>query len=242
VEAADVLVGLAANVALADVASYDLVLATLYDSLGQASKSETLVEAAIQKTPAQPAPYLQQARALAQKNDVQRAVALLDRGIAAGAPKEPLLLTRAEIQNAAGQSDAGLATYRELLRFNPNSMIAANELANRLADQKPLDKDALRQARDLLQKNAALKNQVVLDTLAWSDYRLGEIEDAKKLLNLVNAGQSPIAQLRFHYGAVLIASGDRAKGQDIVRTTLNDNYPGRDEAEEMLKISPVKAP
>jgi hypothetical protein len=118
--------------------------------------------------------------------------------------------------------------------------VAANELANRLADQKPLDKDGLRQARDLLQQNAVNKNLVVLDTLAWSSYRLGDIDTAKKLLTQVNAGQSTIAQLRFHYGAVLIASGDPVKGQDIIRTTLNDNYPGRDEAEEMLKI--VKAP
>jgi hypothetical protein len=83
---------------------------------------------------------------------------------------------------------------------------------------------------------------VVLDTLAWSSYRLGDIDSAKKLLALANAGQSTIAQLRFHYGAVLIASGDRVKGQDIIRTTLNDNYPGRDEAYEMLNISLGKAP
>jgi predicted Zn-dependent protease len=241
-QAVDFLTGFATKVAPANLASYDLMMATLYNNLGQAATSQSLVEAAIQKAPADPAAYLQQARALAAKKDIAKSLAMLDRGIAAGAPKEPLMLARAEIQNAAGQGDAGLATYRELLRSNPNSIVGANELANRLADQKPLDKDALRQARDLLQKNANLRNQVVLDTLAWSNYRLGEVEDAKKLLSLANAGQSPISQLRFHYGAVLIASGDRAKGQDIIRTTLNDNYPGRDEAEEMLKINPVKAP
>jgi hypothetical protein len=41
-------------------------------------------------------------------------------------------------------------------------------------------------------------------------------------------------QLRYHYGAVLIALGDRAKGQKIIKDTLNDAYPGRNEAEKLL--------
>jgi hypothetical protein len=42
-----------------------------------------------------------------------------------------------------------------------------------------LDKVALRQARDKLQGNALFKNPAILDTLAWSDYRLGDFEKAK---------------------------------------------------------------
>jgi predicted Zn-dependent protease len=241
-QALDVLAGLASKVAPGDVASYDLALAMLYDNLGQAAKSQALLEAAIQKAPADPAPYLQQAKALAQRNDVPSAMAFLARGLAAGVPKEPLLLMRAEIQKAAGLIDQEIGSYREMLKINPKSAVAANELVNRLADLKPLDKAGLREARDLLQQNAVIKNLVVLDTLAWSSYRLGDIDSAKKLLTLANADKSAIAQLRFHYGAVLIAAGDPVKGQEIIRTTLNDNYPGRDEAGEILKVASVKAP
>jgi hypothetical protein len=41
-------------------------------------------------------------------------------------------------------------------------------------------------------------------------------------------------QLRFHYGAVVMALGDRASGQKIIKETLNDTYPGRSEAEKLL--------
>jgi predicted Zn-dependent protease len=231
----DTLAGLAANVAPADVASYDLVLAALYDSVGQADKTQALVEAAIQKAPAAPAPYLQQAAAFARKKEVAKAVAILDRGIAVGAPKESLLLARAGIQNSDGQIDSAIATYRDLLRVNPKSVIGANELTNLLADQTPLDKEALRQARDLLQKNALFKNPAILDTLAWSGYRLGDFGKAKELLDLANADQSSNPQLRFHYGAVLIALGEQATGQKIIKNTLDDAYPGRNEAEKILK-------
>jgi tetratricopeptide (TPR) repeat protein len=230
----DTLSHFAKNVAPADRAPYDLILASLYESLGQEDKNKELVEAAIQIAPAEPAPYLQQAAAYARKKETAKALAILDRGITAGAPKELLLLERAKVQNSDGQIDSMIATYRDLLRINPKSAIGANELANLLADQRPLDKDALRQARDLLQKNALFKNQAILDTLAWSDYRLGEFEKAKELLNLANADHFSNPQMRFHYGAVLIASGEQTKGREIIKNTLSDAYSGRDEAEKIL--------
>jgi tetratricopeptide (TPR) repeat protein len=224
----------AKNVPPADLAAYDLALAALYESLGKLDKTQALVETAIQIAPTVPAPYLQQAGQLARKKDFAKALAVLDRGIAAGAPKEMLLLARAEIQKSDGQTDRVIDTYRSVLSTNPKSVIAANELAAMLADQKPLDKVALREARDLLLENAVVKNQAILDTLAWSDYRLGDFKMAKDLLDLANADQSSNPQLRFHFGAVLIALGENAKGQGIIKSTLNDAYPGRSEAEKLL--------
>jgi tetratricopeptide (TPR) repeat protein len=230
----DTLSRLATRVAPADRASYDLMLANLYDSLGQVDKSQALVETALQRAPAAPAPYLQQAAAFARKGEIAKASAVLDRGIAAGVPKEPLLLIRAEIQISDAQIDNAITTYRELLRIDPKSPIGANELANLLADRKPVDKDALRQARDQLQKNALFKTPAILDTLAWLDYRLGDLDKAKQRLELANAEQSSNPQMRFHYGSVLIALGEVAKGQKIIKDTLIDTYPGRSEAEKML--------
>jgi predicted Zn-dependent protease len=224
----------AKNVAPADLAAYDLAVAALYDSLGKLDKAQVLVESAIQIAPAAPAPYLQHAGQLARKKDLAQALAVLDRGIAAGAPKEMLLLAGAEIQKSNGQTGRVIDTYRSVLSTNPKSVIAANELAAVLADQTPLDKVALREARDLLRKNAVVKNQAILDTLAWSDYRLGDFKMAKDLLDLAKADQSSNPQLRFHFGAALIALGENAKGQGIIKSTLNDAYPGRSEAEKLL--------
>jgi tetratricopeptide (TPR) repeat protein len=230
----DTLSRLSKNVAPADLASYDLTLASLYDSLGQVDKAQALIEAAIQQAPSSPAPYLQQAGTLARKKEIAKATAVLDRGIAAGAPKENLLLARAEIQRSDGQINQTIETFRDVLHSNPKSVIGANELANLLANQMPLDKNALLQARDLLQKNAFVRNPAILDTFAWSDYRLGDFKKAKELLALANADQSRKPELRFHYGAVLIALGETAKGRGIIESTLTEVYPGRSEAQKLL--------
>lgn len=139
----DILTKLASKVAPADLLSYDLILATLHDNFGQSDKAHALVEAAIQISPSEPSPYLQQASAFVRKKEEAKALAILDRGIAAGAPKELLLLARAEIQKSDQQVDNAILTYRDILRFDPKSTIATNELTNLLADQKPLDKNAL---------------------------------------------------------------------------------------------------
>jgi tetratricopeptide (TPR) repeat protein len=221
------------NVAPADRASFDLILANLADSSGQVDYASALIESVIQDEPSSSTPYFQQAAALVRRKEVAKALAALDRGIAAGAQPEQLLLARAEIQGRDGNIDGSIVAYREVLRVNPKSAIAANELANLLADQTPPDPVALRQTRDLLQKNAIVKNQAILDTLGWSDYRLGEFEKAKALLDLAGAELSSNPLLRFHYGAVLIALSDM-KGKKIIKDTLNDSYPGRNEAEKMI--------
>jgi len=231
----DTLEQLAATVAPDDFSSYELILATLYESLGQVEKTSALIEAAIETAPLESAPYIQQAAAFARKKQIDQAFASLDRGIAAGAQKEPLLFARAEIQKSAEQVDNALATYLELLRINPKSALAANEFANLLADLRPFDQATLRQARDTLQRNALVKTQAILDTLAWLEYRLGEYKKARELLQDANVDQSSNPQLRFHYGAVLLALGENIKGHDIIKSTLNVNYPGRQEADSLLE-------
>ncbi|KJC36487.1 tetratricopeptide repeat protein [Bradyrhizobium sp. LTSP857] len=225
---------IASNISPTDVAAYDMTLASLYDSIDQADKANALLESAMRATPKDAAPYLQQAARYAQRKQIEQALTSLDRGIEAGAPKEPLLLGRADVQKSNGQIDGMIASYRDVLSSNPESIIGANELANLLADQIPLDKNALRQARDILQVNATFKNQAILDTLAWSAYRLGEFDKARELMNLANPDRLLTPQMRFHLGAILIATGERAKGRGIIKDTLNDVYAGRTEAEKIL--------
>lgn len=234
-QAVDHLSSLSASVVPTDRSTYDLVLASLYDRLDQVDKARAAIDAVIQRSVDLPAPYLQQAAAFARRKQTAEALAFLDRGMAAGASKVPLLLAREGILSGEGRIDDAVLTCRELLRQDPKSAVAANELGNLLADQRPGDKMALQEARELVQRNAIFKNPAILDTLAWLNYRLGDLQQAKSLLKEANADQSSNPQIRFHYGAVLVALGESAEGQRIVKTTLNDVFPGRSEAEKLVR-------
>jgi tetratricopeptide (TPR) repeat protein len=233
-QAIELLASFSDKVGEADQGAYDLIFASLYERLGRFDKADAAINSAIQKLPGSPAPYLQRALILAQRQHITDAVAFLDQGIAAGIPAELLLLSRASIQSADGRIDDAISTYRQILKLSPKSPIAANELASLLSDYRPFDQQALRDARDLLWTNAVFKTPAILDTLAWIEYRLGDFQAARKLLVKANADTSPLSELRYHYGATLIALGDRSKGKTIIGATLGEHYRGRDDAEKLL--------
>lgn len=215
-------------------AALHLLLGTLHAALGQDDKASDADQAAIRAAPTAVDGYVQKAAFLAQIKHVEEAVVTIDTGIAAGAPREPLLLAKAAIQTGAADPDAAIATYRAILAGNPSSVVAANNLASLLADRKPIDRGTLTLARDALVKLVRPDDAAIADTVAWADYRLGDFASAKTLLVQAGADHSTEAQVRFHYGAVLIASGEKDSGRNMIRTVLDRNFPGRPEAQELV--------
>jgi tetratricopeptide (TPR) repeat protein len=217
-----------------DAAAADLALSVVYRSSGDAAKADSTRAAAIEAAPKQPAVYLDQAAALRQAQPAA-AIAVLNQGVSAGAPAEPLLMARAAIEDASGDKDAAIASYRDVLKANPRAIVAANNYASLVADAKPHDKALLADAREPIRGFAGSSNPEVLDTLAWIDYRLGDFQSAKDLLTKAKADTSTNPQLRFHYGAVLIALGDKDAGRTALKGALGQaGFPGQAEAEHLL--------
>lgn len=232
-QAVDTITALAAQKTGADAAAADLILAVLFHNLHQTDKAEAAMAAAKTADPTQPAPYLDAASADSSAQP-DKAVATLNEGIKAGAPAGPLLMARAAIEERTGQKDAAIATYKAALKADPHSVIAANNYASLVADAKPTDKPLLEDARQPIERFADGSNPAILDTLAWLDYRLGDFQSAKALLVKAKADASPNPQLRFHYGAVLIALGDKDVGRSMLKSALNEAFPGHAEAEQLL--------
>lgn len=233
--AAAYLTGLVAHAATPnDTAAAQIAMAALFQASGDADKATAARQAAIQAAPQQPAVYLDAAAALRHSRP-DAAVATLNQGLSAGATAEPLLMARAAIEDERGNKDAAIATYRDVLKANPRAVVAANNYASLVADAKPQDKAMLTDARGPIQRFAGSSNPAILDTLAWLDYRLGDYQNARALLLKAKADTSQNPQLRFHYGAVLMALGDKDAGRTAVKGALGQSaFPGQAEAERLL--------
>lgn len=216
-----------------DAAVANVILAALDRADGKPDAAIAALNIAMTAAPKLPAPYLELAGLQRDANPAD-ALATLQKGVTAGAPAEPLLLAQAAIQDRAGNKDGALASYRAALQANPRSLVAANNYASLVADIRPTDKAALTEARTPIQRFAEAGNPALLDTLAWLDYRLGDFQSAKDLLVRAKAETSPNPQLRYHYGAVLIALGDKDGGRKVIRSALAKPFPGRDDAERLL--------
>jgi len=77
----------------------------------------------------------------------------------------------------------------------------------------------------------------VLDTLGWIYFRLGDARQARGLIEQALAAAPDAGVLNFHLGAVLLMQGQKDEAREKLKKALQEeaDFPGRSEAEKMLK-------
>ncbi len=161
---------------------------------------------------------------------------ILQRGLQVNPKNEELRLLYASHLGDRGQFDQAMAEYETILKQNPRQLMAANNLASILADQKgdakSLDR-ALTLSRDFEQR---APNPFFLDTLGWVHLKMGHQDDALRVIQraVAEAPQHPI--LNYHLGVAHFKAGHRLEAQAHLKKALNTKqpFPGMDEAKAIL--------
>ncbi len=127
--------------------------------------------------------------------------------------------------------------YRKALELEPNAKDARNNLASLLADQGKHLEEAERLARALAQEEPA--NNDYRDTLAWVLVKRGRLDEALTTLKDLVSRQPENGPIRFHYGAALLASGqkDRARNEFEAARQLPMDPATRKALEESLSAT-----
>ena len=128
-----------------------------------------------------------------------------------------LISARAFEQN--GDFDAAISQYESILDKQPTNLIAANNLASLLLDQKS-DQSSLKKAQLFA---AVLRKSPVpqfKDTLGWANYRQGDFRNAVSLGEAAAAALPDQAVVRYHLGMSLIAVGQPAKASEQLKKAL----------------------
>jgi predicted Zn-dependent protease len=122
------------------------------------------------------------------------------------------------IQDEMGLKTDALASYRKALAKAPGNVLVLNNLAFLLAETGGDQNEALRLATAALQK--APDNPSMLDTLAWSHTKRGDTASALPLFSRLVSRYPDAAAFRYHYGAALLKSGDRAAAKKQLEAAL----------------------
>jgi tetratricopeptide (TPR) repeat protein len=145
-------------------------------------------------------------------DDPDRAMAILEAGLAQYPDSLDLRMSRVFAYERRGDSDAAIRDLRQLLRERPGDATVQNALGYTLADRdRNLDEAYALIAAALAQTP---DNAAVLDSMGWVLFRQGRLPEALEYLKRAN-DLGDDAEIDLHLGEVQWALGDR----DAARAT-----------------------
>jgi Tfp pilus assembly protein PilF len=166
----------------------------------------------------------------------EQAVLILQSGLQANPESEELHMLLASAQSNQGLIDAAIVSYETTLRLNPRNVLAANNLAILLVDHKG-DQHSLQKAFALSSDfEKGSPHPLFLDTLAWVRLKMGQQQDALRLMKDAVAKLPDAAALNYHLGMAYYQSGKITEARVYLSRAVkhSEMFHGRQEAEHLL--------
>ncbi len=191
---------------------------------------------AVRLNPKWMTPWLNWTTLLLSEKKPEMAAQIVEDGLKANPESEELYMLLASARSEQGQIDSAMAAYDTVLHLNPRNVLAANNLAVLLVDRKG-DPSSLQKAFALsrdFEKDAP--HPLFIDTLAWVRFKMGQQEEAIRLMKYAVAKSPELSVLNYHLGIAFFQSGKRAEARTYLSKALKgtDAFDGRQEAEQAL--------
>jgi tetratricopeptide (TPR) repeat protein len=171
--------------------------------------------------------------AYAAKGDREAAMTSLEQA-RAGNPADPSVwLSMAKVLDASGRRQKARECYEQVLKLDPENVMALNELAYLLAESDSDLDLALTYAQRAKQKLPLVDE--FSDTLGWIYLKKRLSKSAIAIFEPLTVKDPGRATYRYHLGAALLAVGERARAQKELELALRSN-PSREEAGKIREL------
>ncbi|MBV6287513.1 tetratricopeptide repeat protein [Pseudomonas aegrilactucae] len=156
--------------------------------------------------------YLIEAETLGNNGKDTQALQLLQRAIKQYPDDLSLLYTRAMLAEKRDDLAQMEKDLRSIIQREPENAMALNALGYTLADRTTRYAEAKGLIEKALQINP--EDPAVLDSLGWVNYRLGNLDEAERLLRQA-LERFPDHEVAAHLGEVLWANGKRREARQV---------------------------
>ena len=131
------------------------------------------------------------------------------------------------------QDSKAISQYQELIKLNPQNVLALNNLASLYQREK--DGRALATAEQALA--LAPENPGIQDTLGWILVEQGQLSRALELLNEAVSKASSVAIIRYHLAVALARAGQKVNARKELEAAISAGlaFPELADAKAMLK-------
>ena len=156
--------------------------------------------------------FLAEVQLLRDAKQYQPAYDMLAKASAAAPDDGDLLYDQAMVAEKLNRMDEMERLLRRLIELKPENQNAYNALGYSLADRKV----RLEEARTLIRKAVQLapEDPFIADSLGWGEYRLGNMEEASRILEAAYK-RRPDPEIGAHLGEVLWAAGKRDRAVEV---------------------------
>ena len=139
----------------------------------------------------------------------------------------------AEVYGSNNQVDKVMLQCREILKLEPDNIVALNNLAWYLLESDP--KESMQYAERAVA--LAPDSSAVLDTLALAQLENKKLDEARKTIDRALNISPKSADIRFHEAKIRAAEGDSSGAIVAITSLLNrdEDFSQRDEAEAFLE-------
>ncbi len=216
------------------------VLATLLQSriLVSQDKQEQAIkklQQLLEKSPS-PSVYRELAGLYQKIGDDQAAERVFQQALQQYPGDAGLLLAKASFLERQHRIAEAIAVYQKILMAQPNNKIALNNYAFLLLESD--EQNNIEKAAKLMEKFKQSNQPYFSDTYAWSLFKSGDAEGARKTLEKLVLMAPEVPVFRYHLAQVYLLQGDKSKAVGELREALNssDQHPfqQKKEAERLL--------
>lgn len=213
-----------------------ILLADLSFRLGKRAEAEAALRGAIETSPDLDLAYLKLGDLYGKGDHLDQAADAYREGLKRLPRHAGLWLSLGMAEDSLNRYDAARDAYEAVLRLQPRNLVAANNLAALIADAWPQDRQLLERARRLSESFRNRDDAILLDTLGWVQFRLGNSDDAVPLLERAVALLPKHPQIRYHLGMAYRAKGDAVRARSELKFAVEANtlFRGSTEAERIL--------
>ena len=203
---------------------------------GDQAGAESRFTEATRIKPDWPMPWLHLATLKLSQKKVDQSRELLEKGVQQNPKSQELRMLLATSFSEAGNVDRAIQEYDALLLLAPRALVAANNLASLLVDQKGDQKSlerALLLTRDF---ETSAPNPYLLDTLGWVHLKLGHRDEALRFIQQAAAKAPDHPALNYHLGIAYFKAGQVAEAKTHLQKAVASQkiFQGLEDAKSVL--------
>jgi pentatricopeptide repeat protein len=176
-------------------------------------------KAAIAKQPKDPNGYSALSDLYVREKDYNSAVEVIQAGLREQPGNLNFRFTSAGLQLLKGDQAGAITQYESILKDQPNSVLAINNLVSLLLDGRS-DKEGLDRAFSLAERLKGSTVPQFQDTYGWAQFKKGDIKSAVAMLETALEKLPNLAAVHYHLGMSYAATSQSVKATEQFQKAL----------------------